>query len=182
MVKLNKFIILSISALAIIAFAGVASASGVNIDKIQANGNYVGNPVLLSGDSQFYGYNYTFVPDGTYTVFGTLTNDGYSAPLSMDVTVDSLLANDYQDMTVTAPASWGITKGTSQFSITLRAASFDDVYVYVNDDLVDTSGVDRVNSADNMAHTVDQGPMSNLVAILLNGTFNFGNSPLYSFL
>jgi hypothetical protein len=45
----------------------------------------------------------------------------------------------------------------------------------------DLSGVDYVDAPDLIQHTIDQGPMSNMVISLSNGKFDYGNSTLYSF-
>lgn len=76
MVKINILIMVSIALIALVAVSGMASAKlTLTVNSIQANGHYIGVPTIINGETYTYGYNYTFIPDGTYTVSGTLFND-----------------------------------------------------------------------------------------------------------
>ncbi len=184
MAKMNLIFVVAISIVALVALAGMASAYSVNVDRLQRNGYYVGTPTLISGGTEQYGYTYTFTPDGTYTLFGTATNDG-STPLTVFVDLsDGMQSVDLKELTV--PAAVNNQSGTTTFTLTAKTPWFFKYWTTPadQDDHITLDVLhhyDIVDQGDSVTHTVDQGPMSNLVAILLNGKFNFGNSTLYSF-
>lgn len=180
MVKANRLIMVAILSLVMVATAGMASAAiTVAVDTVQSNGHYVGSQTVVSSESGIYGYTYTFVPDGTYTVWGTVTNDGAS-------TVPVWVGAGCKDHSEESDLYYVPANGSSSFTYTFAAASDSDVTVGYQTGTyglvyVDLSKADWTNSPDTMTHTVDQGPMSNMVANFMNGVFDFGNSTLYSF-
>jgi hypothetical protein len=183
MVKTQKLLIVAILAIAFIAMAGMANARpadiSVKLDKIQVNGAYIGLPTLLSSEAPIYGFQYTLVPDGTYTVFGTITN--YENE-SIDVTVTGgmrpLSLGAWHGTTtqvVHVPAS-----GTAGFTLTFWAPSRDDIRVdCIGYGRISTAGVEFVDMPDNTEHTVNQGPMSDAVAIFTNGVMNYNGKPAF---
>ncbi len=211
MVKINIFSIIAIMAIALVAMTGtayatipiMATADGltVQVDTIQTNGVYHGTPIMNSILTGQTTYEYKLVTDGTYTVSGTVINDNQT--LTYDVKIK---ASPYKEEKQKMPAGIVISaknpyrpqftqvtarNGTrAQFSITLAAPSDNDIFVYAHafaidsemgyPVIVDMGNVDHITAAET-THTVNQGPMSNGVALYVNGKFNFGNSTLYSF-
>jgi hypothetical protein len=176
-------------AIALIALAGTAyaipSPVTVKIDKVQVNGVYQGVPTPESGGNGI-GYEYVLTPDGTYTVFGTMTNRG-NDPVKVRIGGGTTYApEDIQYIDV--PGS-----GTASFTLNFWAANNDDVHVgywvVIGEEdehdldwiMLDMSNTDFVNMPDNKVHTVDEGPMSDLFVVFANGAFDFGSSVLYSF-
>ncbi len=178
MVKANRLIIIAALSIALLAMAGVASAAiTVTVNTVQSNGYYLGYPTLISSESSIFGYNYTFIPDGTYTVWGTVANDG-AAPVSVWVGAGTKANSETSGM-YDVPAS-----GSSSFSYTFRAASESDVTVGYQYGIygvmfVPLDHADWVNAADAMTHTVDQGPMSNATAIFSNGHMTYDGAPIF---
>jgi hypothetical protein len=169
-----------------VAVAGVASAEVTyTIDNIQANGDYIGTPKINSTNYPQCDYEYIFYPDGTYTIFGTITNDGdTSSELYVDFYSEAHWAEYGWDRQIfNLPANSKI-----DYTMTAKAESVDDLAIWffnnersVDDNVVDLSGVDFSNVPDLKQHTIDQGPMSDLVVVLANGVFDFGSSITYSF-
>jgi hypothetical protein len=189
MLRINRLVIVVILAIGLMATAGFASATiTFKVDKVQTNGIYHGVPKLISGEDSRYGYEYTLLPDGTYTVTGTVTNNGVNKTwVGVDVgfkynTVGKAVWKDFY-----VPAASGGKPGTASFSFTWPANSSDEVLVWVTNwdegpifEPYDLSNVDYVDAPE-YAHTVDLGPMSDMVTVYSNETFMFGNSTLYSF-
>jgi hypothetical protein len=161
--------------------------------------------VLLSGDTKQYGYSYDFSPDGNFTVFGTITNADNASDYDVAVWFYGSMADGTvflaSHTTVNVPAAtdmfyavgsdgkgrqYGWTRpGTATFSLTVQSFS-DRLWVYwgrQNEDEklrnIDISGIEIVDQDDLTGHTVDQGPMSDTVALYSNGKYNFGNWSLY---
>jgi hypothetical protein len=187
MTKINKILILAVSAIVLVALAGVASAEVTfKVDQIQRNGHYIGTPTLLSGDFHKYGYTYTFVFDGKYTISGYATNTN-ATPVDVWVDANSYSyggPGHYQYVPFTIPAA-GKNPGRADFSVTITSPdnNFDSwagqvgVAGHVVNDL---SGIDIVDVEDTTQHTIDQGPMSDATAIFSNGKITYKGSPLYS--
>jgi hypothetical protein len=184
MTKINKILILAVSVIALVALAGVASAAVTyKVESITRNGYYIGVPTLIAGDFNQYGYTYTFVFDGTYTISGYATNDG---PVPVDVWVDafSYSSSDWNIDKFTVPAADSFKPGKASFSVKIRSpdSNFDSYAGLAGDpgNKISYEGVDIVDAVDNQAHTVDQGPMSDATAIFVNGKVTYKGSPLYS--
>ena len=190
MFKMNKILILGILVFALVTLSGAASADSVadghliwTLDSVTSSGHYYGTPVLLSGDVAKYGYNYTFVPDGMYTVKYHVTNDAL-VPIDGYTYVFSPLAapnSIQQDFTI--PAG-----GSANFSLTLPAPDSEHIACEVSNfyDEIGTylfyygDPLDIVNQGDSTEHTVDEGPMSNAIVTYLNGKPTYTGSPLYA--
>jgi len=177
LVKINKLLTVAIIAVAFIAMAGAANAkfaADVKIDKVQVNGEYRGIPTLLSSEGPIYGFEYTLVPDGTYTVFGTITNL-MDKPLTVTVGggTDSRMT---ASKTIAVPAY-----GTASFTLTFWAGPREDIVIRTSEKKeVDLRGVEFVNMPDNTVHTINMGPMSDAVAIFTNGVLNYNGQPAFS--
>jgi hypothetical protein len=205
MVNFNRLAIMAVMAVSLVALCGAASADTapditVSIDHVQINGHYDGSMTLLNNVPGYYGYEYDmFVPDGTYTVFGTITNN----------------EDEAYDIWVGDTANRYTLKKNSELDVQYTYAAATP-YITVNGGLVGSkkthsftipADCDVVNEDDTTVHTWDQGPMSNMAVIFSNGFtnsempilfsanqsdinqvypssghFNFGNSSLYSFL
>ncbi len=179
----NKILMILVFALALGAIAGMANASPIPVScvitSINQNGNYIGEPVLSNDAPGLYSYNYVFSPDGTYTIYGTLTN--------MDPKNDYTVFVSYA---LNGGSGWILVPANSKvdFSFTDPADSYNSVlgglWWEVMDTTfsasADTSHVDLTQAA-YVSHTVDEGPMSDLSILFTSGKFDFKNSPLYSF-
>jgi hypothetical protein len=177
MVKINKFVMVAVLSLVLVAICGVASAATVKVDKVQVNGNYVGVPTLLDNVPGYYGYTYTLVPDGTYTVFGTITNDDKINDTFVWIGAGTKAFCEVADSFI-IPAG-----GKKTFEFTFGAANDSDVTVGYSNGYspiiyYDLSGIDFVD-APQSPHTVDQGPMSNAVAIYANGKLTYSGQPQF---
>ncbi len=200
MVKINHLLIAAIIPIALIVLVGTASAKPipvtVTVDTIQTNGYYLGVPTLVSGETYQYGFVYTFVPDGSYTVLGTITNNDLDS--AYDVTVDISNTGSHALMgesIVTVPAASTDSNGNfkhsnAMYSITVTANSVNDIFVGYGsfsgnvelwEAAADTSGTSYINEGDTITHTVNEGPMSDMNIIFANGKFDFKGSPLYTF-
>lgn len=181
---------ISIFAIGLVLMAGAASATVTfKVDQVQTNGVYHGIPKQVYGEYYHYMYEYTLVPDGTYTVTGSVSNTGSNKTwVGVDVgfvynTIGQAVWKDFF-----VPAASGGKPGVARFSLTWKANSSGEIKVWVTNwdegpifKPYDLSGVAYVDAPE-MSHTVDQGPMSNLVAVYANETFKFSNSSLYSFI
>lgn len=149
------------------AFAiSTPTTPSVTVNTIQANGLYTGQPVVLNSYSETYGYNYTnLVSDGTYTVFGTITNKDTQ---SHDALIQAMSIGQPSSVMVTVPAN-----STVSFQITLAAPSANSISVVATSNgntlSVDTSDVQYTNAPDAVDHTFSEGAMSDMV-IVFNGT------------
>jgi hypothetical protein len=217
MVKMNRFLMVSIIAIVLIALAGSAYALPiigdnplpgltVTANTVQTNGNYIGIQTLINSKTyDIYGYNYTFVPDGSYTVTGTITND---LNTSQDVEILLINKSAFSGEIFNPIVSYvnvsaaGSNPGTASFSMTLPSGfvnSTSDIGGYyvveiggpgyiltvaivrpIYSGIVDFSNANYINTPE-WIHTVNEGPMSNMTLNYSNGAFNFGNSPLYAF-
>lgn len=181
MVKINILLMVAIALIAFVAVAGVASAKvTVTVNTIQANGNYIGVQTQVPGELYHWGYNYTFVPDGTYTVTGTMSND-QNTPVVVDLEAGTELKQEYGEY-FTVPAA-NDDHGVISFSFTIPAAGFDDVVVVwyssaEGDHDMDLSDVDKINAPE-PTHTVNEGSMSDMVVIFNNGLLNSNTSIVY---
>jgi hypothetical protein len=184
----NKIVILGILAIALIAFTAAASASSATIgdvtltlDSFTRNGNYMGLPVLEGGDMSRYGYEYTFVPDGTYTLTCHATNDG-TAPTIAAVEFYSgnpayntwiwgatVPAGGRFDYTMTMPNT-----GDMEFRCRLSVGGNTEYLFDYGDDL------DITEPEDMTRHTIDQGSMSDGVAVYKDGKLAYTGLPQYS--
>ena len=219
MVKMNRLLMVAIIAIALVALTGLASAKPVPVggplpgltvtaDTVQTNGRYIGTPVLLQDEIYHWGYNYTLVPDGSYTVFGTITNElNYSMVVHIVIGGKSYFESDsVHDMgmppaisiDVNVPAA-GSKPATVGYSVTLPAgyvSSSNDIsgeyFTNGNANLlsvtssgyryngpVDFSNVDYVD-APQQAHTLNYGPMSDMVVIFNNGVLKTNATVMYS--
>lgn len=180
MINKNRLIIIAVLSIALVAACSVANAAiTVRVDKVQVNGNYIGIPELLNSEYPQYGYSYEFTPDGTYTVFGTITNDDADNDVEVWVGAGTKAMCEVSD-TFTVPAD-----GKKSFTFTFAAASEDDVTVgyEVGEEkthFLDLSNVEFVDEEDTTTHTIDYGPMSDTVAIYSNGVLTYSGSPQYS--
>jgi hypothetical protein len=206
MVKLNILLIMAILPIALVVLSGAASASGTatvqsvtfTVDSIHANGHYIGVPALIPNTTEQYGYNYTFVFDGSYTIFGHATN---SANTSIQASVDAYEYNhsggaplDWEWDSFTIPAATN-SPGEVYFSVSVKSLDMDfDSIGYVG--TVDHShpyagphaflfGVGDENSIitnepDTTTHTVAEGPMSNMSIVYTSEEFNSNPGVQYS--
>ncbi len=182
MMNFNRLAIVAILAVALVAICSVANAAPVSstatvtVDKVHINGHYVGVPTLLGNVPGYYGYTYTLVPDGTYTVFGHIKNDDPNNTTSAWVGAGTKAHEEVSQW-------FSIPKGGKvSFQFTCAAASKDDFTVgYDNPGFhfYDLSGVDFVDTPDSTTHTVNQGPMSDAVAIYANGKLTYNGQPQF---
>lgn len=174
MVNLNKLLIVAMTAIALVAIAGMANAATVTADKVQINGAYISFPKTVISEFGIQGFEYTLVPDGTFTVIGTITNDD-DTQASVRVSGGPSHLDDH---VVTVPAS-----SSSSFSVTFPAASHAEVCAfYWNVEgwtPIGLTGVEFVDMPDNTEHTVNQGPMSDAVAIFTNGVMYYSGKPAF---
>ncbi len=179
MVKVNRLIIIAALSIVLLAMAGAASASVTfKVDQIQRNGYYTGVPTLLSGGSEQFGYTYTFVPDGSYTVFGTVTNDA-NADVHVGVGIQPLGdLDEYSWLSFYVPANG---KSSWTYKLTAPNTQFQSIVGVwlVSGWPLDFTGVDVVDGADTTIHTVDEGPMSNATAIFSNGHMTYDGAPIF---
>lgn len=183
MVKVKIILILTIALVALTALSGMASAFTVNVDHIQRNGYYTGTPVLLKDEIYHYGYNYTFNPDGTYTLFGTITNED-STPVTVIVQLsDGGASTDLQLIEV--PAATGSKSGSVALELTTKTPWFFKYYTSAADQndhitLNVLHAYDVTDEPDTTIHTLNQGPMSDAVAIFSNGKITYNGQPAYT--
>lgn len=208
MVNVNRLIMAAVFAITLVAICNVASAaSTVSVDKVQINGNYIGVPKVLNSEFPQVGYSYDFFPDGTYTIFGTITNGDAKNP-----TIVTAEFGDVEHNAANVSATYNVpADGKVSFELTLAASSSDDLGLITTENAVASykalNSDDFVNAPESQ-HTIDYGPMSNMVVIYTNGKiesnsslmfglnqtssdlnayysngkFDFKNSPLYSFI
>lgn len=217
MVLMNKLLMVMVFSVAVIALTGAASAAGIGLptvtpmpgltvtaDTVQTNGHYIGVPKLISGETYTYGYNYTLVPDGTYTVTGTVKNNN-----DKDVIVEVILFNKTllgeDSMAAASSIPWAIfnvsAKSKASYSITLDQhflpfqvnSSHDIGGLYESAYLADFDAeepelyfgyVDFGNAnyvdAPQSSHTWDEGPMSGMSVLLNNGALKSNATVIYS--
>ena len=179
----RKILITVILTVALVAVAAAAASAltvpdkvTVKADYVITDGHYVGTTVLMPGEIYHYGYNYTeFVPDGAYSVTGTIKNDG-DDPVSVYVVVGQV--GPVADGTYLVPAH-----GQVGFNLYMPAPYMGKPQGFPYDPTkiigfwdtandggpIDWSSRDYKNADDTMSHTIDEGPMSNAVAIYQNG-------------
>jgi hypothetical protein len=194
MANMNRLAIMAVLGVSLIALCGVASAFTVTlpvtvtVDTIQINGHYDGSMALLGNVPGYYGYTYNlFIPDGTYTVKGTVKNDDEDNAVDAWVGVvdkSGLLSLGMAKPVVDAEQTLHLKMGgEGTFELSLAAESIDGITVYYGVGNfykeADTSGADIVNQEDLKKHTIDQGPMSNAVAIYSNGKLTYNGLPQF---
>lgn len=181
-------IILIALIVAFIAMAGTANALrnvSVSIDKVQANGHYLGVPTIMRANYTAYGYIYTFfVPDGTYTVFGTITSH-LSTPVQVRVgggANGSLIDVKVIDVPAKAAGEDYVCVGyTLDFFAGPKENVSTGYWVIVGVDngnwtIIDLDSGDFVNATDDKPHTFDQGPMSDATAVYVNNALNYNGT------
>ena len=172
-----------------IAYAKVT----VTVDHVQRNGNYIGVPTLIPGEYPRCGYNYSFVPDGTYTVFGSITSDDANNSTPVWLLATKYRMNGGTKLITLIKSGWVTVpaNGKSDFSLTWATKNESDNALCYNYPALNTTHTVTVipinldpsifvDQPDQITHTLDQGPMSDGVAIFSNGKWNFTCLPIYT--
>lgn len=185
--NINKILILAVLVTVIAALSGVASAAPAplpvtfKVDKIERLGHYVGIPVLISGENYQFGYDYVFVFDGKYTIYGHATNND-DAPIQVWVYSHSRSYDGPGSESITW--FWVPANGEADWSTTIVSPDTDfgieaGVDGYGGHTHPGYAGVDIVDQEDTTQHTIDQGPMSDATATFVNGVLKFSGNPAY---
>lgn len=165
----------------------------VTVDKVQRNGHYIGVPTLIPGEYPRYGYNYSFVSDGTYTVFGSIASDDANNSTPVWLLASKYMKKGHMEMITLVKSGWVTVpaNGRSDFSLTWATKNESDNALCYNYPALNTTHTVKVipiyldpsifvDGPDTMTHTVDLGPMSDAVAVYANGKLAYKGAPIYT--